>query len=282
MMRNRVGLILFLALVSGATAAYLAFSFLREPDGPVAETQTATVSVVVAARDMDVATVITPQDVKLVDWPANVMPEGYSSSPAEVVGRGLLAQTSMNEPLLSSKLALAEAGGGLPILIPEGKRGMSVQVNDVIGVAGFTTPGTRVDVLVTLDQLAQYTEPVTQIVLQNIQVLSAGQVTERDPQGEPITVQVVTLLVTPEETERLALAQEKGRIQLSLRNSLDLEEVDTPGVRTRELITRRSVAAQPTQRQYVPRQTGVTVEVIKGTERESKTVKRSEGEGGGS
>lgn len=281
-MRNRVGLILFLALASGAAAAYLAFTFLRQPSVPGAAqaAESATVSVAVAARDMDHGTVLTPQDVKLVDWPASALPQGYSSSPAEVVDRGLLVPVRLNEPLLSTKLARADAGGGLPILIPEGKRALTVEVDNVSGVAGFTLPGTRVDVLVTVDQLAQYTEPVTQVILQNIEVLTAGQTIERDVAGEPRTVNEATLLVTPEEAERLTLASTKGRIRLSLRNPLDLAEVETPGVRTRELITDRKATAQPTQRQYVPRRpANVSIEVIKGTERTTESVPR--GEGGG-
>jgi pilus assembly protein CpaB len=285
MMRNRVGVILVLALLSAVAAAYLAFRFLREPAATTVESRTTSaVSVVVAARDMPLGTVLSTPDVKVVDWPAAALPEGYSASPAEVVGRGILTQVRMNEPLLSTKLALAEAGGGLPIVIPEGKRGLSVQVDNVSGVAGFILPGTRVDVVVTLDQLAQYDEPVAQIVLQNIQVLTAGQTIERTVQGEPITVQEVTLLVTPEEAERLTLASTKGRIRLALRNTLDLAEVETPGVRTTQLITMRSATAQPTQRRFVPRRpAGVSVNVYRGAQRETETVQRSGGsEGGGS
>ena len=108
------------------------------------------------------------------------------------MGRGRLHPVKLNEPLLSGQLALKEAGGGLPIIIPAGKRAMSVKVDQVIGVAGFTLPGTRVDILVTLDQVAGIPDAITQIVLQNIIVLTAGQVIERDTDGEPITVPVVT------------------------------------------------------------------------------------------
>lgn len=280
-MRNRVGIILFLALLSGGLAAYLAFAFLREPSvGPAQAAEVSSVTVAVAARDMDLGHVLETQDIRLVDWPARAVPTGYSTSPAEVVGRGLLTQVRANEPLLSTKLARKEAGGGLPIIIPEGKRAVSVKVDEVIGVAGFANPGTRVDVLVTLDQAAQMSEPATQVVLQNIEVLTAGQAIERDNSGEPRTVPVVTLLVDPEQAEKLTLAATKGRIHLALRNTLDLEEVETSGVRVNELIVARRVVGSGPTRRVAPRPSGVQVEIYRGPERQTSTVR--EGSGGGS
>ena len=153
-MRNRVGYMLAAALVTGGIAAYLAYSVLQEPGE--AESRAATdvevVDVAVAARDMGAGTVLQSEDVKLVEWPARSVPSDFSRSPSEVVGRGLLSDVKTNEPLMASKVASKEAGGGLPVTIPPGKRAMSVRVDDVVGVAGFVLPGTRVDVLVTLDQ----------------------------------------------------------------------------------------------------------------------------------
>lgn len=287
-MRNRVGLILALALVSGALAAYLAWTLLREPAGTVAEaSEVRAVDVAVAARDMDVGHRLQPEDIQLVSWPAAAVPRGYSADPSEVVGRGLLTPVKANEPLLSGKLARAEAGGGLPIIIPEGKRALSVKVDEVIGVAGFTVPGTRVDVLVTLDRTSAFDEPTTQVALQNIEVLTAGQAIERDNTGEPRAVPVVTLLVDPEQAEKLALAATRGRIQLALRNTLDLEEVETPGIRMNQLImVRQVVGSGPTRRAVAPRPTGVRVEVYRGPQRETSTVQdrpeQDSREGGGS
>jgi pilus assembly protein CpaB len=226
--------------------------------------------VVIAARDMDVGHVVTAQDVRLAAWPSQILPEGYSSTPAEVVGRGVLTPLKLNEPMLSGKLALKEAGGGLPIMIPEGERAMSVKVDQVIGVAGFLLPGTRVDVLVTLDQVANINEPITQIILQNLVVLTAGQVIERDTDGEPQQVPVVTLLVTPEDAEKLTLATSKGRIQLALRNTLDMDSVKTPGVRPAGLLRPQQVV----RRSGGPvRPASINVEVYRGPERTSETVK---------
>lgn len=281
-MRNRVGVILFLALASGLLAAYLAFTFLREPSLPAAALASdfGTVGVLVAARDMDAGTLIERADVSMVDWPGTALPEGFSTDPSEAIGRGLLTAVSANEPLLASKLALAEAGAGLPILIPEGKRALAVRVDEMIGLAGFTLPGTRVDVIVTLDQAASVGEPATQVVLQNIQVATAGTITERDPTGAPQNVTVVLLLVDPDQAEKLALAQSRGRIQLALRNSLDMEVVETPGIRASQLIMWSQPVPGATRRVGPPRRpSGVTVTVYSGAEKKEETVPR--GEGGG-
>ena len=136
-------------------------------------------------------------------------------------------------------------------------------------VALFTLPGTRVDILVTLDQVAGVPDAITQIVLQNIIVLTAGQVIERDTDGEPMTVPVVTLLVGPEEAEKLTLATSKGRIQLALRNTLDLDTVDTPGVRPRGLLRQQKVVRSG---RSVP--ATISVEVYRGPERAVQTVDR--------
>ena len=273
MKRKNMTLVLGLALICGGLAAYLSFTYLRSSgaSGVAVASEPVASKVLVASRDMPIGRVLTPSDIKQVDWPAGTLPLGYASSPAEVVGRGLLMPVRANEPLLTNKLALKEAGGGLTITIPEGKRAMSVKVDEVIGVAGFVLPGTRVDVLVTVDQQAKYEEPSTKVILQNIAVLAAGQTVQKDEQGEPQTVTVVTLVVTPEEGEKLALAATKGRIQLALRNGLDLDTVETEGIRSRSLIaTRRPVTTGPR------RPSGIQVRVFRGPESSTSTV-----EGGG-
>ncbi len=276
-MGRKLTFTLVLALVSGGAAAYLAFSFLRGSGTVEALTNgDATVQVVLATRDLNPGDYVTAQDVQLVAWPGNRVPDGYSVTPAEVVGRGVISTVRRNEALLTTKLAAANAGGGLGITIPAGKRAMSVKVDDVIGVAGFATPGTRVDLLVTLDNAAQFTEARTQLVLQNIVVLAAGQTTERDFRGEPTSVPVVTLLVTPEEAEKLALGTAKGRIQLALRNPLDLDVAETPGIGARTLLPSMvgPVRTRRASRPAAP--TGVTIDVFRGPDKSSREI------GGGS
>jgi len=279
-MRNRVVITLALALVSGGLAAYLAFTYLRAPEDGEEEATAAPNEVVVAARDMDVGEVVTEEDARIVRFPPGAVPAGYSQSLSEVVGRGVITPVRANEPLLSSKLARAEAGGGLSIVIPEGHRAMSVSVNEVIGVAGFVLPGTRVDVLVTAEPpgRGRGEDPVTQIALQDVEVVSAGQTIERNVGGEPQTVSVVTLLVTPDEAETLTLAADRGRLQLALRNPLDRDTIETEGMVVSNLLpVWRERRAQPRPRPRAPR--GRQIEIYRGPDRSTTTV--TPGQGGG-
>ena len=161
--------------------------------------------------------------------------QGSFSSPDALVGRGLIQPVRANEPLTETKLAPIEAGAGLPPSIPPGMRALSVRVNEVIGVAGFTTPGTRVDVLVTLNRGEV---SMSRAVVSNVQVLTAGTLydQEQSKDGKPIPSTVVTLMVTPEDAERIALAQSSGAIMLVLRNPLDIVPTETKGVRLASLM----------------------------------------------
>lgn len=236
-MRDRAGLMILLALVAGGLAAYLAFKFLRSPEAPEAVRRTSeTVSVVVASRSLEVGATIESEDVRVIDWPGTATPEGYAQSADEVVGRGVLQSIHANEPVLPFKLASPELGRGLAMVIPEGFRAVSIPVDPVTAVDGWVRQGTRVDLIVTLDDLPNQSEPITQIVLQNVEVLGNDRVISRDQSGEAIEMRVVTVLVDPEDAERLSLAQQKGSFQLALRNALDLELIETPGVRTSQLL----------------------------------------------
>lgn len=275
MRSRRLFIVMALALLSGLAAAWLALNYLSQPESPIRPVQTSETEVVVAARDLSLGTVLTAEDVKLVGWPGGLLPEGYSSSVEEVLGRGVITNVVLNEPLISSKIAVKEAGGGLPIVIPEGMRGVSVRVDDVISIAGFVLPGTRVDVMVTLDQGGQADNPVTKLILQNVPVLTSGQVVERDINGEPIQVTVITLLVSPEHAEQLVLAATRGRIQLALRNTLDIDSVTTQGVRLNSLVpAQRQVARSSAPRRATPPPAATTrqIEVWRGNEVETETL----------
>lgn len=280
-MRNRVGLVLLLALVTGGLAAYLAFNFLREPEAETEQAEAATREVVVAARPMDVGYTLTAEDVQMVRWPAEALPAGYATATDEVVGRGLITPVRTNEPLLASKLSTVEAGGGLPIIIGEGQRAMSISVNEVIGVAGFVLPGTRVDVILTLSEgQSTINDAESQIILQDIEVLSSGQMIQRDNQGEPQTVSVVTLLVTPEEAEKLALATRQGQIQLALRNTLDRDSIQVEGMRMANMMRRPERPARASTARTSPRPPSrLQVEIYRGPERSTATVDTTMGGG---
>lgn len=266
MRQRRIVFILALAVVAAAVAGFSTLRFLTtQPVTAVVAPSARKATVVLAVRDLPVGHPVTAEDVRTVDWPAELVPEGYYTQTADVVGRGLITGVRANEPLLASKLAERGSGGGLPIMIPEGMRAMSIPVDQVVGVAGFAIPQTRVDVLLTIQPPGQ-SEMVTQTILQNLTVLTAGQVVQRNDAGDPITVNVATLMLTPEQAERLSLATSQGRIQLTLRNMLDIEDATTQGIRVSGLLTgspqRAPVARRPTG--TAQQQAPAAVEMYKG------------------
>jgi pilus assembly protein CpaB len=209
------------------------------------------------------------------------VPQGSFSNPEELVGRGLILPVVQNEPFLPSKLAPKEAGAGLPPVIAPGYRALSVRVNDVVGVAGYVLPGTRVDVVATVNPTQQPTDVTSKVVLTNVLVLAAGTKIERDGEGnKPIQVSVVTLLVSPDESERLTLASTEGKIQLALRNPMDQTAPRTPGIRPAGLVgsgmssapVRRVAANNSAPRQEIKPAPLPTVEIIRGDKRAQEPV----------
>jgi pilus assembly protein CpaB len=235
MRKARPWLMLLLALSSGGLAAVLALRYLREQATPLMAAEPRKVSIVLAARSLPIGSVVTEQDVKVVGWPGNALPSGYIGSVADALGRGVITTVAENEPLLAAKVSTKDAGGGLPIIIRDGMRAMSVRVDEIIGVAGFVLPGTHVDVMLTLDKGDNRSQSITRTILQNVQVLAAGQQVQRDKEGKPQTVTAVTLLVTLEDAELLVLAGKEGRLQLALRNTLDTLSIATAGAKADQL-----------------------------------------------
>jgi pilus assembly protein CpaB len=199
---------------------------------PVREVEVAHTYVAVAARNLPTGSRIAEADVKLVAWPARNPISGAFSEVKPVLDRGLVAAVAENEPLTETKLAPIGSGAGLPPSIPSGMRAMSVRVDEVIGVAGFVVPGTRVDLVVTLRGAGQTEEPMSRTVISNVLVLTAGtrfdQEQAKDGKAQPSTV--VTLAVSPTDAERIALASSEGKISLALRNPLDVAPTETAGV----------------------------------------------------
>ena len=205
--------------------------------------------VVVARRDLPVGQLIGEEDVRLVDWPGDAVPQGYARAVADVVGRGLMDDVRLNEPLLETKLGTRGGGGGLPIVIPEGKRAYTIRVDEATGVAGFIDQGTRVDVIVSMNPPNDSrNDLVTRIVLQNVEVLARGQSIQKDESGQPLVVPVVTLAVTPEEAERMAAISMNARFALALRNMIDVKEVRTSGIRMSAVLTPPGGARMPSSR----------------------------------
>jgi pilus assembly protein CpaB len=183
-----------------------------------------TQKLVAASRPIQSGEVLKADTLTLVDWPTSLTPQGSFTKVEEVVGRSAIYPVPSGQPLLGSQLAVAGSGIGLTVKIPEGMRAVSVRSDEVVGVAGFLFPGSHVDVLVTLKS-DKTPNPATEIVLQDSEVLTAGQNTEPDPQGKPQTVNVVTLLLTPQDSEKLVLACSQGSIEFVLRNGADRGQV---------------------------------------------------------
>jgi pilus assembly protein CpaB len=241
---------LAVALASGGVAALLAMRYLRQQAVPVLSAPKRG-DLIIAARPLALGTVLADADVKTIEWTGSTLPVGYATSKTDVLGRGVMSALAENEPILDGKLAPRGAGGGLPIIIDTGKRALTMRVNDVSGVAGFVTPNTRVDVLLTIDDKVNTGgETATRIIMQDVRALAAGQQIQPDKDGKPVSVGVVTFLVTPEQAETLALASQQGSIQLALRNMMDTTRIKTSGTRTSALL------GGPIGRQLVVRRPG--------------------------
>jgi pilus assembly protein CpaB len=201
--------------------------------------------IVVAAHELTLGERLTEADLKLSPWPRATPMKGSFLEMGEVLGRGVIVPMIPNEPILDSKLAPAGAGAGLTSAIPDGMRAVGVKVNDVIGVAGFVLPGSRVDVILSgsPDINGTQNDLMSKVILENIQVLSAGQNIARDSDGKAQNVQVVTLLVSPDESEKLALASTDGKIQLALRNPLDLKNPSPVAIRRASLFGNAAASA---------------------------------------
>jgi pilus assembly protein CpaB len=242
-MRNRFFAVLVIAILAGGSLAYGTYNFMQSQPG-TQTVQAPTQPVVVASADLSLGTAIKKEDLTVVQFPQGAVPEGTFSQPAELIGRGLIVPVVKNEPILTAKLASKEAGAGLPPVIPEGMRAVSVRVNEVVGVAGYVLPGTRVDVVATQSPTDKKQDTISKVVLSNVQVLTAGTRMEQDQEdAKPVQVTVVTLLVNPEQAERLALASTEGKIQLALRNPLDQGSPNTPGIRPSGLMSVTKAAA---------------------------------------
>ena len=191
-----------------------------------------TSSILVATKNLDLGSVIDAADLRVAAWPGTV-PQGAVVKLADAIGRGITAPIYANEPVTESRLGEKGAGGGLAATIPPGMRAVAIRVNEIVGVAGFVVAGTHVDVLVSGnsgESPGTSGGNATRTLLQNISVLSAGQDFKKDTEGKPITVQVVNLLVTPEQAEMLSLAGSQMTVQLVLRNPLDTTVTAIPAV----------------------------------------------------
>jgi len=237
MNKRFVGVLLFAFVVASVASLLLYRLLINRPQAATAAPKT--VQIVVAGHDLEVGAVLKEDDLKLTDW-AGAVPVGAASKTQDLVGRGIISKMVEREPVIESRLAAKGAGGGLAATIPPGMRAVAIRVNEVVGVAGFVVAGMRVDVLISGNRPGENNNALgtlTKTLLQNIEVLSAGQDFKKDAEGKPVLVQVVNLLVTPEQAEQLSLASAQTQVQLVLRNPLDREIAKTSGTALSYLFT---------------------------------------------
>jgi len=220
MNRTRLLMIGVLAIGLGLVASLYVYRTLQGKNGGGGEPG---VDVMVAANDLQVGSRIEEHDVKIIKIPGSALPPGAPRKRSDVIGHGVILPIAKGEFILPNRLAAENAGSGLPALIPPGMRAVSVRVNEVVSVAGFVTPGTRVDVLLT-GAPGSSSDQETTTVLQNVLVLASGHTLERSPTGEAQNAAVITLLVTQDDAQKLTLASTLGHIQLALRNPLDTKQ----------------------------------------------------------
>jgi len=281
----RVFIVFALAIGVGSVFAFATYNYVQTAAGRTVKMETT--PVVVAASSLDIGAEIDRDDIHVVDWPSGSLPEGAFTNADDVVGRGVIMPIVANEPILPLKLASKDAGAGLPPAIPPGFRAVSVRVNEVIGVAGYVLPGTHVDVLVTVNPTSQQGDITSKVILTNVQVLAAGTKIDRETdKDKPMPVSVVTLLVDPDQSERLTLAASEGKIQLALRNPLDLATPSTPGIRPAALLgpvpaprpatKTRPRAPQAVKAEVVKPVEPITVEIIRGDKRAREIVRQEQ------
>jgi pilus assembly protein CpaB len=273
MNRTRLLMIGFVAL---ALAAFVSFSVYRRLNNPGGANVAPGDNIVIAATDISLGAKIEDMNVRVVQLPAADLPPRHFRQKSQVLGRGVIVPIAQGEYVLPEKLAGENAGSGLPALIPTGMRAVSVRVNEVIGVAGFVVPGTRVDVLLTGSPSGSGGERTT-TVLENVAVIASGQRLERSVTGEAQTAPVITLLVSPDDAQKLALAQSQGKIQLSLRNPLDTKQQELPSVQENVLYRGVSAPAKPIQHSKASKQiiltapapaSGYQVEIYRGEKKD--------------
>ncbi|MGO9275884.1 MAG: Flp pilus assembly protein CpaB [Terriglobia bacterium] len=272
MNRNRMLIGTVVALLLALVSATYVYRRMREAN--TGRPVTPTSQIVVAAGNLPLGARLRAQDLRLIPWAASQPMQGSFSRIEDCVDRALINSVVENEPLLEGKLAPKGSGAGLSAVIPEGMRAISVRVDDVVAVAGFVLPGTMVDVQLTAEAGAA---SVTNTILEDVRVLAAGQRVEQDKEGKPQAVSVVTLLVTPEQANKLTMASNNGRIHLALRNTIDSKLTEPPPVYMSSLLGARpqpAPTAKPKVKKVAPPPAPpppLVIEVIRGEKRDTAT-----------
>jgi pilus assembly protein CpaB len=282
-MRRRFLLILICASVIGFLASFLVYRVVSQAASARSDQSE---SIVVATVDLGLADTVTSQHIKLVSWPKASVPPGALRTSAEAEGRVVRSSVVAGEPLIDGKLApqLSGRGGIMPMLIPEGQRGVTIRVDEAMRESGFVLPNSRVDVLVSMPK-AGTNEKIAKVILQDVTVLASGQTVEMKD-NKPVTNTTVTLALTPQQVERLAVAQSEGRLMLVQRNLRDTQFVRTPGATPSSLLSDIAPAPSPEHKPTVlarsaplpvPVVEKYPVAVIRGTKITEQTFVREPG-----
>ena len=251
-MRRRLLVIVLFASLIGLLASFLVYRVVSQIANSRDDQSD---RIVVAAANIGLAESITRQHVKLVPWPKTAVPPGAIRSLEDAEGRVVRGSIVAGEPLMEAKLApqLAGKGGIMPMLVPEGQRGVTIKLDEAMRESGFVQPNSRVDVLVSMPKAPGSNEKIAKMILQDVTVLAAGQTVEIKD-NKPVTNTTVTMALTPQQVERLAVAQAEGKLMLVQRNLRDTEMVRTPGATPSSLLTDvASSAPQPTAKAVVAR-----------------------------
>ena len=278
-MNRKLITILFCAFLVAAGCSFLVYRIVGK--SVAVAHKSATTRIVGAAADLKLGTILTAANLATVDI-AGPLPKGAIAKPEDAIGRGVLSDLYQGEPILETRLAPKGSGGGLAATIRQGMRACAVKVDEVVGVAGFVTPGMRVDVLISGDPPGPPNPKVgtkVKTLLQNIEVLSAGTDIQKDAEGKPQQVHVVNLLVSPEQAEVLSLASNHTQIQLVLRNPLDTNTATVPGSAMANLFGGDApVKETPGALKKIKKEpNSVSVEVLNGSQRSVQKFAAPEG-----
>jgi len=275
--KSTAAVIAVVALFLASVAAYLVYDYFHKQEQQMQARSLQVQPIVVAAQEIPYGTTIQDKQVKMSDWPKANLPAGFASKVDEVRGRISVATIQPGSPIVSSQLAPADVTGGvMSYILPPGRRAITVAVNEVVGVAGFVLPNSIVDVVATVNSPYSTNmgdKRISKIILQSVKVLAVGQILEQK-EGKPVSVPTVTLDVTPDQAEKLALASE-NKVQLILRHLNDTAEVKTKGATVSSLLGGPPPSPARTARRgsYSAPARGELVEVIKGSQKSEQEFK---------
>jgi pilus assembly protein CpaB len=255
-----------LAIVIALAGSFLAYKIAKKQTAPqplLAE-KAETVDIAVAVVSLPWGTKITSEKITMKPYLKDSLPPGTFNDSEKLINRVVISPVKLNEPILESRLAGGESGGGIGAIVTPGKRAIAVKGNKVIGLSGLIKPSDRVDILVTIKKESTK-KTMTKLVLENILVLATGSELAQNDKGDPLPIDVYTLEVTPEEGEKLALASTNGELQFALRNETDVESILTRGATVSQLLQSLEIPYQKQKKKKTAYRAPPTVKEIRGT-----------------